>query len=102
MNIHERVLYNRGLRTIKKALRTAQDNDLLVEEPLFIEENLFKFYSFTPTKPITVSVNKRIINNPVSLLLGDPCGNLYICYEGMEAIFPPKTISQLAIGLLEV
>lgn len=101
MNLHEKALYNRGLRTITRALEKAQVNGLLFKgQPYGVEEGLFEFYPFIPTQPITVSVDETTINNPTSLLLGKPCGNLYVCCEGKETIFPPKTISQIAIGLL--
>jgi len=101
MNISEKALYYRGLKTIKKALGKAQDDGLLFKgQPYGVEEGLFEFHPYNPTKPITVSINKKTINNPTLLLLGEPCGKLHICWEGKETIFSPKTISQIAIGLL--
>lgn len=103
MNLYEKVLYNRGLRTIKKALGKAQNNDLLFKgQPYKTEDGLFEFLTFFPIHPITVYLNQMTINNPTSLLLGNPCGNLYICCEDKETIFSPQTISQIAIGLLKI
>jgi hypothetical protein len=104
MNIGEKCLYYRGLRTIKIALRKAQDQGLLLKKPPYkIEEGLFGFEPFIPTKPITVTVDQTTINNPTSLSLGNPCGSLYVCCEGNKGegtIFSPETISKIVIGLL--